>query len=151
HARAGGVPRLINVIADAALVFGYGEEKYEIDSPLVDEVIADLDATGVLGTRTAAEHHATVVPVDSPTAAPPRLVAPPPVPAAVQRAETDAIARSLAAREQLLNEREREIAARERELTEQRRVLAEQYRLLKSRAAEPPPPATGATGAAAPR
>src|SRR5206468_5018654 len=31
HARSGGVPRLINVIADATLVFGYGEEKSEID------------------------------------------------------------------------------------------------------------------------
>ena len=49
HARSGGVPRLINVIADAALVFGYGEERSEIDAPLIDEVIADLDATGVLG------------------------------------------------------------------------------------------------------
>src|SRR5207247_156029 len=27
HARSGGVPRLINVIADATLVFGYGEER----------------------------------------------------------------------------------------------------------------------------
>src|SRR5262245_38545290 len=60
HWRSGGVPRLINVIADAALVFGYGEEKYEIDTPLVDEVIADLDATGVLGPRASADHHATV-------------------------------------------------------------------------------------------
>src|SRR5437868_1211612 len=51
HARSGGVPRLINVIADATLVFGYGEERCEVDAALVDEVIADLDATGVLGPR----------------------------------------------------------------------------------------------------
>src|SRR5207249_11270132 len=31
HARSGGVPRLINVIADATLVFGYGEERSLID------------------------------------------------------------------------------------------------------------------------
>ena len=43
------MPRLINVIADATLVFGYGEERSEIDAALIDEVIADLDATGVLG------------------------------------------------------------------------------------------------------
>src|SRR5437660_160447 len=35
HGRSGGVPRLINVIADAALVFGYGEERCEIDAPLL--------------------------------------------------------------------------------------------------------------------
>ena len=27
HDRSGGVPRLINVIADAMLLFGYGEER----------------------------------------------------------------------------------------------------------------------------
>ena len=64
HERSGGVPRLINVISDATLVFGYGEEKYEIDAPLVEEVIADLDATGVLGPRPNPEHRASVVPVD---------------------------------------------------------------------------------------
>src|SRR5437868_6485969 len=32
HARSGGVPRLINVIADATLVFGYGEERPVIDA-----------------------------------------------------------------------------------------------------------------------
>src|SRR5436190_6016757 len=61
HGRSGGVPRLINVIADAALVFGYGEERSEIDAGLIDEVIADLDATGVLG-RANANRHESVVP-----------------------------------------------------------------------------------------
>src|SRR4029077_1368929 len=51
HARSGGVPRLINVIGDATLVFGYGEERSVIDSALLDDVIADLDSTGVLGPR----------------------------------------------------------------------------------------------------
>src|SRR5919197_4401229 len=69
HDRSGGVPRLINVIADAALVFGYGEERSIIDASLVDEVIADLDATGVLGPRVNANRRASVVPAD-PLAAP---------------------------------------------------------------------------------
>ncbi|HWF84751.1 MAG TPA: XrtA/PEP-CTERM system-associated ATPase, partial [Vicinamibacterales bacterium] len=64
HARSGGVPRLINVIADATLVFGYGEERSEIDGALVDEVIADLDATGVLGPQSNASGQATIVPVN---------------------------------------------------------------------------------------
>ena len=65
HARSNGVPRLINVIADATLVFGYGEERSEIDAALIDEVIADLDATGVLGPRSNANRHESVVPVES--------------------------------------------------------------------------------------
>src|SRR5262245_10972191 len=48
HGRSGGIPRLINVISDAVLVFGYGEERAEIDAALVTEVIRDLDDTGVL-------------------------------------------------------------------------------------------------------
>src|SRR3954463_5894781 len=62
HARSGGVPRLINVISDATLVFGYGEEKFEIDAPLIEEVITDLDATGVLGPRSNPNRHESVVP-----------------------------------------------------------------------------------------
>jgi general secretion pathway protein A len=45
-----GLPRKINVIADAVLLFGYGEDKRIIDAPLVREVIAELEATGVLAT-----------------------------------------------------------------------------------------------------
>jgi putative secretion ATPase (PEP-CTERM system associated) len=45
-----GLPRKINVIADAVLLFGYGEDKQIIDTALVREVIAELEATGVLGT-----------------------------------------------------------------------------------------------------
>jgi len=69
HARSGGVPRLINVIADAALVFGYGEEKSEIDGTLVDAVIEDLDSTGVLGPRSNPNRRASVVPADPAAAA----------------------------------------------------------------------------------
>src|SRR5204863_8388265 len=69
HARSGGVPRLINVIADATLVFGYGEEKSEIDGTLVEAVIEDLDSTGVLGPRSNPNRRASVVPADPAAAA----------------------------------------------------------------------------------
>src|SRR5689334_9345770 len=69
HERSAGVPRLINVIADATLVFGYGEERCEIDEPLVLDVITDLDSTGVLGPRPNPERHASVVPADPVAAA----------------------------------------------------------------------------------
>jgi putative secretion ATPase (PEP-CTERM system associated) len=50
---SGGLPRKINVIADAVLLFGYGEDKRAIDAELVREVIAELESTGVLGTAPA--------------------------------------------------------------------------------------------------
>ena len=52
---SGGLPRKINVIADAVLLFGYGEDKREIDAALVREVIVELETTGVLGAAPDAE------------------------------------------------------------------------------------------------
>src|ERR687895_761283 len=48
HGRSRGVPRIINVICDAALVFGYAEERRQVDLPLMREVLAELETTGVL-------------------------------------------------------------------------------------------------------
>ena len=48
HGRSRGVPRIINVICDAALVFGYAEERRQIDLPLMHDVMIELEATGVL-------------------------------------------------------------------------------------------------------
>jgi putative secretion ATPase (PEP-CTERM system associated) len=45
---SGGLPRKINVIADAALLFGYSEDKRHVDADLVREVISELETTGVL-------------------------------------------------------------------------------------------------------
>jgi len=67
HGRSRGVPRIINVICDAALVFGYAEERRQVDLVLMDDVMVELEATGVLPpteTQTApAENAANVVPV----------------------------------------------------------------------------------------
>lgn len=48
HARSRGIPRIVNVICDAALVFGYAEERRQIDLTLTEEVPGELEATGVL-------------------------------------------------------------------------------------------------------
>jgi putative secretion ATPase (PEP-CTERM system associated) len=156
HDRSGGIPRLINVISDAALVFGYGEERFEIDEPLVDDVIADLDETGVLGPRANPEHHASVVPAVAPAAAAfaPAVETDRAAAAAARQAAAalDVRAREIAERERALRQREQEMVAREHELAEQRRVLAEQYRILRTTAqAAPAPaaPAVAATGTAA--
>jgi putative secretion ATPase (PEP-CTERM system associated) len=166
HERSGGVPRLINVIADATLVFGYGEERSEIDAALISEVIDDLDATGVLGPRSNPNRREAIVPADPAMAPAPsalrsssgkpaegaaagaasygasssnRIAAPGP------SAEDQKLARELAERETALRKREADMAVRERELAEQRRVLAEQYRLLKAR-----PQAASAAGGGTP-
>jgi general secretion pathway protein A len=145
HGRSGGVPRLINVIADATLVFGYGEERSVIDAALVRDVIEDLDATGVLGPRSNPNRRDSVVPVTEAIRLKPEAIA-----AAVDASaaahtvslassfartlEDEKLARELAEREQALRQREQDMASREKELAEQRRVLAEQYRLLRTQA-----------------
>lgn len=53
HRRSGGVPRIINVICDAALVFGYAEERRHIDAGLIQDVVAELELTGVLAAERA--------------------------------------------------------------------------------------------------
>ncbi len=139
------------MIADATLVFGYGEERCEIDEPLIKDVIADLDATGVLGLQPNPERRASVVPADPEPAFTPNL---PPV-GAVARSEAPTLAAQtpamraptaidarLVERERQLSERENEVAGREREVAEQRRVIAEQHRIL--RTAAPSPPVTAA-------
>jgi putative secretion ATPase (PEP-CTERM system associated) len=147
HDRSGGIPRLINVIADATLVFGYGEERSEIDEGLIVDVIEDLDATGVLGLQPNPERsdavvpvepmvaHAAVAPLASPRPVPAVMAAPvaPSVP--VLQPAAASIDSQLADRERQLREREQLIVDRERELAEQRRVLAEQERILRTVAA----------------
>jgi putative secretion ATPase (PEP-CTERM system associated) len=138
HARSRGVPRIINVICDAALVFGYAEERRQIDLPLIREVLTELETTGVLPASAPAPPVATPVPAPAPAAADAAMAFAPAVrsagavsvaPAVVrdaQRAADDAATRRLAAVEQ----REQALRQREHELAEQRRVLAEEYRLL---------------------
>ncbi len=145
HARSGGIPRLINVIADAALVFGYGEEKYDVDAALIEEVITDLDATGVLGPKSNPERHDSVVPADPTIGLPPMATTTAnPRAFALRTAEEDARAQVIAERERVVTQRELDLATRERELTEQRRVLTEQYRLLRTSPATSARPAIAA-------
>jgi hypothetical protein len=50
HEHSQGVPRTINVIADAILLFGYGEDKRVIEVELARQVVHELEATNVIGT-----------------------------------------------------------------------------------------------------
>lgn len=156
--RARGVPRLINVICDATLVYAYAEDRRVVEAALMDEVFAELEATGVLRPEAALG-----APVPAPAAG--RAGAPAgeagladAAPAEVRRAEPQLVDRQLAERraaEQQLaaqqaevREREEQIARRERQLAEQQRVLAEEYRLFRSRQAREmarPPAEAGRT------
>ncbi len=156
HTRSRGVPRIINVICDAALVFGYAEERRQVDLALITDVLSELEMTGVLPPDGAA------VPVERSAAPEPRLE---PAPAAGAGARTTAAAVPAATQEALrraelasqaametaqrraaeVDQREEALRQRERELAEQRRILAEEYRLLRvQRAAGAPPPVTTA-------
>jgi general secretion pathway protein A len=42
HAVTGGVPRLINVVCDGALLLGYGRGEAAVDGAAIDEVARDL-------------------------------------------------------------------------------------------------------------
>jgi putative secretion ATPase (PEP-CTERM system associated) len=149
HARSRGIPRVVNVICDAALVFGYAEERRQVDLPLIHEVLGELESTGVLP-------RATGVPIQPPAQPPAPAVAsaaaalpavrtaqalpatPPPAfaPASVA---AEKLSEHIVARAAQLDEREQALRQRERELAEQRRILAEEYRLLRARHTAAPP------------
>jgi putative secretion ATPase (PEP-CTERM system associated) len=78
HARTGGVPRLINVICDAVLLFGYADEQRQVDVELVRGAIEELEASSVL--RPLAPKPAASVRADddAPRTPPPPAVTPPP-------------------------------------------------------------------------
>ena len=137
HHRSGGVPRLINVICDAVLLFGYGADRRTIDLPLAGEALAELEATGVLAPATdesprVAPISAGIVPL-VPAPAPPRVDAGPSAATQAERAAGVAID---VARDAALRAREAHLQRREQELAEQQRVLAEQARLLRDTRAE---------------
>jgi len=152
HARSRGVPRIINVICDAALVFGYAEERRQVDTALVQEVLGELELTGVLpapagppATRPTVAAAPVVVATEAPALAAVAAsgaihAAATTATATVGRAALPSTNPELNVRAAQLDQREQALKQRERELAEQRRILAEEYRLLRARTA---PPATG--------
>jgi hypothetical protein len=134
------VPRIVNVICDAALVFGFAEDRRTVDLALVEEVLGELDVTGVLPPPGA-----TNMTESAPTPTPALAgVGPAGVPAgSSQPLHEDRVAgplqQDLGRRSAELDRREQAVRRRERELAEQRRILAEEYRLLRSRPAAAAP------------
>lgn len=108
HRHSEGLPRKINVIADAVLLFGYGEEQRAITVELTQQAIDELQQTGVIQPTERPRPHADPTPWMA---------------SAVQTEEFQI--------------REARLLERERQVAEQQRVLNEEYRLLRLRQ-EPP-------------
>jgi general secretion pathway protein A len=48
---SGGIPRTINMLCDAAMVYGYGYELARIDADVIEQVIKDKEGMGLAGER----------------------------------------------------------------------------------------------------
>jgi general secretion pathway protein A len=48
HQCTGGVPRLVNIVCDTALVYGFSDQRPQIESDLVQQVIRDRASGGLL-------------------------------------------------------------------------------------------------------
>jgi putative secretion ATPase (PEP-CTERM system associated) len=123
HVASRGLPRKINIIADALLLFGYGEDRHTIDVDLAREVLDELQSTGVL-TPPAVEA-ALPVAVGAPADVP-LLSRHSPVATAID-------VERIAERERELAMRSAELDAREKQLAEKRRLLVEGFELLRER------------------
>jgi general secretion pathway protein A len=128
HSRSRGVPRIINVIADATLLFAYGVDRRDIDVTIAREALEELDATGVLASYHAEGGHPEAA--RPAPAAPKSADAPEPVP-------NDEARR----RDEALRAREQQIALREQAVAAQQKIVEEEARLLAGARA-----ATGAAG-----
>jgi len=48
HTYSEGIPRLINILCDTALVYGFADELQSIDRPVIDQVMTDRKSGGIL-------------------------------------------------------------------------------------------------------
>jgi type II secretory pathway predicted ATPase ExeA len=53
HECTGGVPRLVNIVCDRALVYGFSDQLPAVDAALMQQVIRDTAAGGLLPLKTA--------------------------------------------------------------------------------------------------
>ena len=53
HDSTGGVPRLVNLVCDTALVYGFSDQQTIIAADLVEQVVADRASGGLLPLRVA--------------------------------------------------------------------------------------------------
>ena len=131
-------------------MFGYAEERRQIDQELVTDVLGELESTGVLPRSEAAIGHETVaarLAVAAPGYAEPVAAASAAGRVLDARHWPPAGARMVddGTRTAALDQREQSLRQREHELEQQRRVLAEGSRLLRSQRESLRPPASSMT------
>ena len=51
HSNSGGIPRVINTLCDLSLVYGYADEKKQIDALLIADIARDRIDTGLYGDK----------------------------------------------------------------------------------------------------
>ena len=146
HARSRGVPRIINVIADATLLFAYGVDRRDVDPSIVQDALDELDATGVLASYHAEGGHPEAVVASAASVAPAAPAAPV---AAVASAVDARILEEARQRELALKQREQQVAVREQALAAQKKVMEEEARLLAAARTRPINPAPTVTPAPA--
>lgn len=56
---SGGTPRLINLLCDTALVYGYAEQRKTIDAALVHDVVREQHSNSIIPTFKTSQPHAT--------------------------------------------------------------------------------------------
>lgn len=142
HSRSRGVPRIINVIADATLLFAYGVDRRDIDVEIAREALEELDATGVLASYHAEGGHPEAAP-------PPPAATAAAAPAGAPQAPAQVDARVLEdarRREEALSSREQQITLREQAIAAQQKVVEEEARLLAAARAARVTPQSGAQG-----
>jgi general secretion pathway protein A len=141
HARSRGVPRIINVISDATLLFAYGVDRRDVDASIVQEALDELDATGVLASYHAEGGH--------PEAAIPLAAVAPAAAAAAPAAPDPRVLEEARRRDLELKQREQQVTAREQALAAQKKVMEEEARLLAAARTHAPAAAVTQPAAAA--
>jgi general secretion pathway protein A len=152
HKHSRGVPRRINVVADAILLYGYGEGQSTIDLDLAHKAIEELVASGILMSDvvTAEQPAAPVLAAPPAAAAGQSMAAPTPAaaPAATPPA-ADLVAREervLIALQRLLAEQNHLMQLHREQLVE---VMSKVERARAPQAPVAPPPAITRSSAAA--
>jgi general secretion pathway protein A len=63
HESTGGVPRLVNIVCDTALVYGFSDQRPVIDTDIIEQVIQDRTEGGLLPLRVVEKGiHSSLVP-----------------------------------------------------------------------------------------
>jgi putative secretion ATPase (PEP-CTERM system associated) len=125
HVCSRGVPRRINVIADAILLYGYGEGQREITLDLAHKAIDELKTSGILTMDAPAA--VTPSPLPAPAAVTQSAAPTAPAPAPVTAATAPATAAPAA---DVITREERVLAGLQRLLAEQNHLLQEHRQQL---------------------